>query len=152
ILFQEYINWQERQAKFISNSCRVYEFFGFEFYLPFWHTKLVNYFLQLDQNNRIQRLLFKSAVRKGILLPKLSAIEFEDELNRKLKKTTIKQKILNNTPLVARSILARFFSKKNFQGESMNQIYSLQGNTVKDILGSYKSYPTEMHAYIKTLL
>ncbi len=151
-LFQEFINWQERQAKFICNSCRVYEYFGFEFYLPFWHIKLVNYFLQLNQSNRIERNLFKAAVRKGILLPKLSAIEFEDELNGKLKKTTTKQKILNKTPLVVRSILARFFSKKNFQGESMNQIYSLQGNTVKDILGSYKSYPTEMHSYIKTLL
>lgn len=152
VLFQEYINWQERQAKFISNSCRVYEFFGFDFYLPFWHIKLANYFLQLDQSNRKERFIFKSAVRKGILLPKLSAIEFDDELNKKLRKTTIKQKILNKTPLVVRAILARFFRKKNYQGESMNQIYSLQGNTVKDILGSYKSYPTEMHAHIKTLL
>lgn len=152
ILFQEYINWQERQAKFICNSCRVYEYFGFEFYLPFWHIKLVKYFLQINQTNRIERNLFKAAVRKGILLPELSAIEFEDELNRKSKQPTIKQKILNQTPLLARSILSRLFSKKNFQAESMNQIYSLQGNTVKDILGSHKLFPKEMHAYTKTIL
>ena len=28
--------WKERQSKFIINSCRVYEFYGFEWRLPLW--------------------------------------------------------------------------------------------------------------------
>jgi asparagine synthase (glutamine-hydrolysing) len=151
-LFQEYINWQERQSKFIVNSCRVYDFFGFEFRLPFWDIKLVKYILTLNQNNRIGRNLFLISDRNGILLPELSEIEFEDEVNTKSVKASIREKALNRIPPLARSWISRFLGKKTYKAESLNQIYALQGYTVKDILGSWESYPKEMHNYFKTIL
>lgn len=39
----------ERQAKFIINSVRVYEFFGYEFLLPFWDRELTDFFKNVDK-------------------------------------------------------------------------------------------------------
>jgi hypothetical protein len=130
----------------------VYDFFGFEFRLPFWDIKLVKYILTLNQNNRIGRNLFLISDRNGILLPELSEIEFEDEVNTKSVKASIREKALNRIPPLARSWISRFLGKKTYKAESLNQIYALQGYTVKDILGSWESYPKEMHNYFKTIL
>jgi asparagine synthase (glutamine-hydrolysing) len=35
--------WQERQAKFICNSVRVYEFFGYDWWLPLWDMEFVRF-------------------------------------------------------------------------------------------------------------
>jgi len=36
-------DWQERQAKFIINSVRVYEFFGYDWWLPLWDLEFVKF-------------------------------------------------------------------------------------------------------------
>ncbi|WP_018176951.1 asparagine synthetase B family protein [Thioalkalivibrio sp. AKL8] len=35
--------WQERQAKFINNSVRVYEFYGFDWWLPLWDSEFMDF-------------------------------------------------------------------------------------------------------------
>ncbi|GAA3904739.1 hypothetical protein GCM10022228_13680 [Halomonas cibimaris] len=35
--------WQERQAKFICNSVRVYEFFGYDWWMPLWDKEFVDF-------------------------------------------------------------------------------------------------------------
>ena len=37
-------SWKERQSKFIVNSIRVYEFFGYKALLPLWDKELTNFF------------------------------------------------------------------------------------------------------------
>src|SRR5690606_6258341 len=39
--------WQERQAKFIVNSVRVYEYFGYDWWLPLWDADLMAFFESL---------------------------------------------------------------------------------------------------------
>ncbi|RAH38218.1 asparagine synthetase B family protein [Halomonas sp. SL1] len=36
-------DWQERQAKFICNSVRVYEFFGYDWWMPLWDKEFVEF-------------------------------------------------------------------------------------------------------------
>jgi len=40
-------DWQERQAKFICNSVRVYEFFGYDWWLPLWDKEFLYFFENL---------------------------------------------------------------------------------------------------------
>lgn len=56
-LFEQW-DWKERQAKFITNSVRVYEFFGYEWRLPLWDNKLLEYWSKIKLEFRINRNLY----------------------------------------------------------------------------------------------
>lgn len=49
----EFFDFNERQAKFIINAVRVYEFFGYEWRIPFWDLELINFFLKVPVKYRI---------------------------------------------------------------------------------------------------
>jgi len=51
-------DWQERQAKFIVNSIRVYEFFGYKWRLPLWDKELIEYWARIPLEKRINRYLY----------------------------------------------------------------------------------------------
>lgn len=51
----ERYNWQNRQAKYIVNSVQVYEFFGFDWWLPLWDKDFVGFFEDLPLELRNQR-------------------------------------------------------------------------------------------------
>lgn len=57
-------NMRERQAKFIVNSCRIYEFFGHEWWLPFWDERFVEFWRTLPFWRRNQRAWYVDYVRK----------------------------------------------------------------------------------------
>lgn len=40
-------DWQERQAKFICNSVRVYEFFGYDWWMPLWDMDFVRFWQEV---------------------------------------------------------------------------------------------------------
>jgi asparagine synthase (glutamine-hydrolysing) len=50
--------WQERQAKFICNSVRTYEFFGFDWWLPLWDVEFVRFWQTVPLDLRRKRLWY----------------------------------------------------------------------------------------------
>lgn len=56
--------WQERQAKFICNSVRVYDFFGYAWWLPLWDMGLVRFAQQVPLNLRQGRRWYNEYVRQ----------------------------------------------------------------------------------------
>lgn len=50
--------WQERQAKFIVNSVRVYEHFGYDWWLPLWDAELMDLFTSLPMDLRLGKGLY----------------------------------------------------------------------------------------------
>lgn len=149
--FQEYINWQERQAKFIVNSCRVYEFFDFQFRLPFWDIEMVHFFMTISKEQRKERLFFKVCEREGILIPLLADIPFEDEMVSKPAKISIRNKITSMIPDFIKARLSKYLAKQ-YEAESLNQIYALKAETVEGIVGFKKQFPKSTHQFLETIL
>lgn len=52
----------ERQPKFIVNSLRVYEFFGYEWWIPFWDKEFMDYWCRISPENRLNQSLYKRYV------------------------------------------------------------------------------------------
>lgn len=62
----EWFNIQERQAKFIVNSVRVYEFFGFEWLIPLWDNTLFEFWKHIPISLRYNRKLYFCAVNNTL--------------------------------------------------------------------------------------
>jgi asparagine synthase (glutamine-hydrolysing) len=61
-LFQ-YFDWSERQSKFIINSVRVYDFFNFDWALPFWYLEIVNFWRKIPFSLKKDKFLYKSYIK-----------------------------------------------------------------------------------------
>jgi asparagine synthase (glutamine-hydrolysing) len=80
-------DWQERQAKFIVNSVRVYEFFGFDWWLPFWDKDFMLYWQSIPLKYRKNKSLYNEYVDhlyESITRDK-SCIEKQIEKNKDIK-------------------------------------------------------------------
>jgi len=61
--FFEYWDWQERQAKFIVNSVRVYEFWGYDWLIPLWDNELMDFFIKVPLEYRLNKKLYDTYVK-----------------------------------------------------------------------------------------
>ena len=73
----ELFDFNGRQAKYIVNAVRVYEFFGFQWRIPLWDAELIDFFLRVPISYRINQLLYKNYAKKHFTrqLQPLSEIE-----------------------------------------------------------------------------
>ncbi|MDA3886903.1 MAG: asparagine synthase-related protein [Candidatus Delongbacteria bacterium] len=60
-------NWdlKERQAKFIVNSSRIYEYFGFEHRLPLMDNELMDYFIKIDVDLKLNKVLYDKVIKEN---------------------------------------------------------------------------------------
>ncbi|HQQ67267.1 MAG TPA: asparagine synthetase B family protein [Candidatus Cloacimonadota bacterium] len=65
----EYWDLQERQAKFILNSLRVYEFFGYDWRIPLWDKRLMDYWAAVPLSLRLGRKLWLHYADKHLRIP-----------------------------------------------------------------------------------
>ena len=52
----------ERQPKFITNSLRVYEFWGYDWRVPLWDNEMMAYWTRVPLHLRVGKRLYKAAV------------------------------------------------------------------------------------------
>lgn len=52
------LNWAERQCKFTSNSVRVYEFFGYDWWLPLWDYNFILFWKVFPLSLRLNRVFY----------------------------------------------------------------------------------------------
>lgn len=68
----EYWDWQERQAKFIANAVRVYEFWSYDWRLPYWDAEIMTFWagvpLELRNGGRLLSV-YLEAQNKRLRLP-----------------------------------------------------------------------------------
>jgi len=51
-------DWEERQTKFIVNSVRVYEYFGFDWRLPLWDNEMLDFWARVPSVHRVDKKLY----------------------------------------------------------------------------------------------
>jgi asparagine synthase (glutamine-hydrolysing) len=100
----ELFDFNERQAKFIVNSVRVYEFFGYEWRIPFWDAELINFFLKVPIEQRVDQVLYRKYARNWLFSEDLSV----------LKNIDCTTDILDLRPLEKRSKYEKFLYYKKF--------------------------------------
>ena len=66
--------WEERNAKFMVNSVRVYEFWGYDWRMPLWDVEAMEFWLRVPFEFRARAWLHRSAValameREGVAPP-----------------------------------------------------------------------------------
>lgn len=54
----ESFEWQERQSKMVVNSAHVYDYFGYRWALPLWHSDVMDFFETLPFDMKYGRNLF----------------------------------------------------------------------------------------------
>jgi len=70
----EFLDFNERQAKFIINSVRVYEFFDYEWRIPLWDAELIYFFLKVPLKYRISQHIYKKYARDLLFSGELSVL------------------------------------------------------------------------------
>ncbi|AAL80916.1 asparagine synthase [Pyrococcus furiosus DSM 3638] len=59
-------NMKERQAKFIVNSNRTYEFFGYRHAIPLWDLELVEFFRRVPLEYKTKEVIYSDALRESV--------------------------------------------------------------------------------------
>jgi asparagine synthase (glutamine-hydrolysing) len=67
----ENLDYSERQSKYIVNSCRIYEFYGFEWTLPFFYKESLNFWKEIDLEHKIGKKLFLKYLSDKFLFEEL---------------------------------------------------------------------------------
>jgi len=108
--------WQERQAKFIVNSCRVYEFWRYAWRLPLWDRDVIAFWERVPVAYRICKRLYNTYVNqqsaalglphanptgsfrklKSWTLAQLNLTEHYDRIMRKVRATQYKRVYKNH--------------------------------------------------------
>lgn len=149
--FQEYFNWQELRGKFTLNSLRTYEFFGFDFRIPFWDKEIIEFWLRVPDKKRTRRNLSFELEQMGILDKKIASIPFGGKSDRsgKNKLTDLLVWIL---PGKVKTSLLRLTGRKIKMNEALNQIYALRAPTVKELLDPVEDFPRQTRSYFDVFL
>ncbi len=145
--FLDYIVWQERQAKFIFNSLRVYEFFGYEALSPFWDHRLVVFWLSVEPSLKFSRDFFKEMESEQLMTDKLKSIPYSAErnLNPRQRKMNLKRLI----PDFLKRPLLRLFKKNSAVNEGLHATYNLKANSVGELVGPIDNWPENVINIVK---
>ena len=71
--YYELHEWQERQAKYVVNGQRMYEWFGYDWRLPHWSEDLMAFWAKVDWRKKYLQRLYKEYLKRyniaGVFTP-----------------------------------------------------------------------------------
>ncbi len=109
--------FNERVAKFIVNSVRVYEFFGYSWRMPFWDNELIDFFSKVPLSFRIDENLYKKYAGNVLFVDSLKKLQDIDcttaifpNPHRSFRKKC--EDIIENNACLNRLWLWYYYSKK----------------------------------------
>ena len=149
--FMTLCNWQEKNAKFFSNSVRVYDFFGFRSFQPMWDMELVDFWLQMPAEKRIDREPVYQTEKCCALVKELKDIPYASEHENNIK-DYFKNIIKGLLPEQIIIIIIRLMNRKAYFNEGTNQYYSLSARSVKELLNPVTDFPDHTQDWFNRFL
>jgi asparagine synthase (glutamine-hydrolysing) len=108
----------ERQAKFIVNAVRVYEFWNYSWWLPFWDCEYMQFWSSVPVKFRINEAMYKTFV-DNLLFDmtgfKLPGYDLKDSYKQRIKNAL--------KPYISASVLNRLKIKRNYNIKSYKMDY-----------------------------
>src|SRR5690606_6429424 len=131
--FAERNNWQERQAKFIVNSVKCYEYFNLEWRTPLWDYDIIEYWSKIGFNYRIDRKMFKEVFKNKLSVESIKNIPFANDILKE-KGDSLKESLINLIPFRVKKILKKngWYKSTYYVGEGLHLVYSNQNETISD--------------------
>lgn len=144
--FTEYYMWQEWHCKFLLNSVRVYEYFGFDWRTPLWDQELVDYWQKLHLDYKLYRNFLYKCERKGLYEEPLLSIPFDYWMNPAIN---LAERVGQLIPYaLTRTIKHYFRPKAPHSDDGLYHVYAYQTPTLRDIV-PYEQYPKELRYYLE---
>ncbi|MDD4254299.1 MAG: asparagine synthetase B family protein [Methanofollis sp.] len=72
----EFFDYRERQAKYIINSVRTYEYYGYEWRIPFWDNEFMEFFMKVPLQYRMKQRLYKLFAREKLFTGDLKELKY----------------------------------------------------------------------------
>jgi len=134
----ECFDWQERQTKFIANSIKCYEYFGFEWRIPEWDAELMSYWEKIGFNYRFDRDMFKEIFKNVLVVEPIQNIAFANDILKK-KSKTLQTIFINHIPFAIKKIIKKkgWYTSKYYLDEGSHLIYRNNGESINDYINSY---------------
>ncbi len=129
--------YYERQAKFVVNSASVFDFFGYEYRLPYWDSELVEFFKSVPFKYKLYKTLYKETVKDFYFSP--NSIAFDKEIQVSpfdIKKQKIKDKI---RPYLPMKIKLHYLEKNDWMAYSPITKVLLNDLEIKKIPYDFKA-------------
>lgn len=150
--FPDHIYWQERQAKFIVNSLRVYEYFGCGSRIPFWNIEVADYWHSVPLKLKLNRNFLFELERLELNCSELLEIPYNRE--RVVNRSEIKNRFsfFNLKWVVPNSLrvaFLRYSRRKSTQQEALNLIYSRVVDEVGGIIDDLGRWPKSARKYFR---
>ena len=122
--------WAERQAKYIVNSVRVYDFFGLDWWMPWWDQEVMSFWEYVPLELRVDRRLYREYVeqiqkRIGMKICFVHKVLLKSLFTLGLAKKLF---IMFKSPLSSRATILGLdgaFNLKHKRGLSLNGIAAL---------------------------
>jgi len=150
-----YESWDvsERQPKFIVNSLRVYEFFGYDWWIPFWDKGFMNFWCRVSKERRLYQCFYKKYVdmiseQQGLSLQDLQ-IKTEKAISIKEKIRSVAERAL---PKGYRWMLPEAILTRHIENHPMGSLGRFpREDVIKLLRQGYSSNGIAAYFYIKGL-
>ncbi|MDX2415466.1 MAG: asparagine synthetase B family protein [Bacteroidales bacterium] len=135
-------NWEytERQSKMIINSASVFSFFGFEWILPLWDLRLINYFGNLAFEDKIYSNLYRKVLSENFF--EEAGINFKLEFDPTPR--LIKQQLLKES---IKKLLPRFIVNSLVSNADHLNYKDITSQLKSEITEEYRRPPKQKNYY-----
>lgn len=143
--FTEYYMWQEWHCKFLLNSVRVYEYFGFDWRTPLWDQELVTYWQSLHLDYKLYRNFLYKCEQDGLYEEPLLSIPFDYRMNPEI---SLMKRVMQLIPYSLIRVIKHHIRPKALHlDDGLYHVYAHQAPTLTDIV-PYNRFPKELRYYL----